>query len=170
MTCTQHPERGDDALWAHKKANAVAEQIATLRMEGDNFGWSSHITEEVEALQCELARWNRVAAILRATPADAEREEVAANLLDIVEDWVSGDRHYLYPNEKDTLVEAARLLRTPAPEPQPAGEVERLKERIDLRLNNYLVEMKEGYDDSITGFNEAWDIVRAVFGERTNDR
>ncbi len=39
----------------------------------------------------------------------------------------------------------------------------RLKSTIDLRLNNYLCEMKEGYDDSIVGFNEAWDIVRAAF-------
>jgi hypothetical protein len=40
-----------------------------------------------------------------------------------------------------------------------------LKDRIDTRLNNHLCEMKEGYDDSITGFNEAWDIVRAAFAE-----
>jgi hypothetical protein len=44
-----------------------------------------------------------------------------------------------------------------------ANIVERLKDRIDTRLNNCLCEMKEGYDDSIVGFNEAWDIVRAVF-------
>ncbi len=40
-----------------------------------------------------------------------------------------------------------------------------LKERIDYRLNDYLCEMKEGYDDSITGFNEAWDVVRDIFKE-----
>jgi hypothetical protein len=44
-------------------------------------------------------------------------------------------------------------------------ERERLKDRIDLRMNDYLVEMREGYDDSITGFNEAWDIVRSVFAD-----
>lgn len=44
-------------------------------------------------------------------------------------------------------------------------QIKRLKDRIDLRLNNYLCEMKEGYDDSITGFNEAWDLVRKAFGE-----
>ncbi len=38
-----------------------------------------------------------------------------------------------------------------------------ISERIGTRLNNHLCEMKEGYDDSITGFNEAWDIVRGVF-------
>jgi hypothetical protein len=36
------------------------------------------------------------------------------------------------------------------------------KNSIDSRLNDYLCEMKPGYDDSIVGFNEAWDIVRAV--------
>lgn len=41
----------------------------------------------------------------------------------------------------------------------------RLHSRIDARLNNHLCEMKEGYDDSIVGFNEAWDIMRAVFAD-----
>jgi regulator of replication initiation timing len=45
------------------------------------------------------------------------------------------------------------------------AERKALKDRIDRRLDNYLCEMKEGYDDSIVGFNEAWDIVRAVFAE-----
>lgn len=45
------------------------------------------------------------------------------------------------------------------------SEIKRLKDRIDSRLNNYLCEMKEGYDDSITGFNEAWDLVRKAFLE-----
>jgi hypothetical protein len=41
----------------------------------------------------------------------------------------------------------------------------RMKERLDLRLNNYLCEMKPNYDDSITGFNEAWDVMRGIFSE-----
>jgi hypothetical protein len=36
------------------------------------------------------------------------------------------------------------------------------KNSLDSRLNNYLCEMKPGYDDSIVGFNEAWDIMRAA--------
>jgi len=40
-----------------------------------------------------------------------------------------------------------------------------LKARIDSRLDNYLCEMKSGYDDSITGFNECWDLVRKAFVE-----
>ncbi len=40
-----------------------------------------------------------------------------------------------------------------------------LKDRIDYRLNDYLCEMKPNYDDSITGFNEAWDIMREIFKE-----
>jgi hypothetical protein len=40
-----------------------------------------------------------------------------------------------------------------------------LKRRLDIRLNNYLCEMTEGYDDSITGFNEAWDVMRKIFDE-----
>lgn len=45
------------------------------------------------------------------------------------------------------------------------SDLTRIKERINLRLNNALVEMKEGWDDSIVGFNAAWDIVRAIFDE-----
>lgn len=41
----------------------------------------------------------------------------------------------------------------------------RLREKISTRLNNYLCEMKPDYDDSIVGFNEAWDIVRKTFAE-----
>ena len=41
----------------------------------------------------------------------------------------------------------------------------RLKFGIDSRLNDQLIEMKPGWDDSITGFNEAWDIVRKAFDE-----
>lgn len=40
-----------------------------------------------------------------------------------------------------------------------------LKDRISTRLNDYLCEMKPGYDDSIVGFNEAWDIVRKAFDD-----
>ena len=53
-----------------------------------------------------------------------------------------------------------------------AKEIDRLKDefwrvhsRIDARLNDHLCEMREGYDDSITGFNEAWDIVGKVLRE-----
>jgi hypothetical protein len=40
-----------------------------------------------------------------------------------------------------------------------------LKKVIDARLEAHLVEMKPDHDDSITGFNEAWDIVREAFAE-----
>ena len=40
-----------------------------------------------------------------------------------------------------------------------------LKNRIDSRLDNHLCDMQEGYDDSIVGFNEAWDMVRTAFAE-----
>ena len=47
----------------------------------------------------------------------------------------------------------------------PGDRLHRVKARIDTRLNNHLCDMREGYDDSIVGFNEAWDIVRAIFAE-----
>jgi hypothetical protein len=36
---------------------------------------------------------------------------------------------------------------------------------INSRLNAHLIEMKEGYDDSIVGFNEAWEVVSTFFRE-----
>lgn len=46
-----------------------------------------------------------------------------------------------------------------------AEMLERIKSTLDYRLNEYLCDMKEGYDDSIVGFNEAWDIVRKTLEE-----
>jgi len=40
-----------------------------------------------------------------------------------------------------------------------------IKNTIDLRLSNLLYEMQEGYDDSIVGFNDAWDVVREAFAD-----
>jgi hypothetical protein len=48
------------------------------------------------------------------------------------------------------------------------SELERIKNRIDACLNDYLCEMRPGYDDSITGFNEAWDIVRLILRDEIN--
>lgn len=40
-----------------------------------------------------------------------------------------------------------------------------LKNRLYTRLNDYLCEMNEGYDDSVIGFNEAWDVMRKVLDD-----
>jgi len=45
-------------------------------------------------------------------------------------------------------------------------ELRTLKVELSDRLNNYLVEMKPGYDDSITGFNEAWDVMGKFFDHK----
>lgn len=41
----------------------------------------------------------------------------------------------------------------------------RLKQSLDAALNDHLCDMKDGCDDSISGFNDAWDIMRKKFGE-----
>lgn len=48
---------------------------------------------------------------------------------------------------------------------QAENPIASLRRRLDARLNDYLCEMKESYDDSIVGFNEAWDIMRKLFDE-----
>ena len=58
---------------------------------------------------------------------------------------------------------------------ETAEEIERLHkvedaanrvwDRLSARLNDHLCEMKPDHDDSITGFNEAWDVMRKMFAE-----
>ena len=45
------------------------------------------------------------------------------------------------------------------------SELQRLKDRFDTIFNNVLCDMKPGWDDSIEGFNKAWDIARDIFKE-----
>jgi len=85
-------------------------------------------------------------------PTPEERVEAALN------DWRK--------DAGDLRVHFARAIR----EAEAAGEArgramerERIKDALDFRLNDYLCEMREGYDDSIVGFNEAWDVVRKCF-------
>ena len=54
------------------------------------------------------------------------------------------------------------------PQDEYVLQIQKMKDRIDARLNDYLCEMKPNYDDSITGFNEAWDIVRDILKEEIN--
>jgi hypothetical protein len=42
---------------------------------------------------------------------------------------------------------------------------EQLKASIDTRLNDLLCDTKPNYDDSITGINDAWDVVRKACDE-----
>jgi hypothetical protein len=45
------------------------------------------------------------------------------------------------------------------------AELLRLKNRFDTIFNNVLCEMTPGWDDSIEGFNSAWNIAREIFEE-----
>lgn len=46
-----------------------------------------------------------------------------------------------------------------------ATTLQQLKASIDTRINDLLCETKAGYDDSVVGINEAWDVVRKAFDE-----
>ena len=48
-------------------------------------------------------------------------------------------------------------------------ELKALRSRLDGRLNDWLCEMKPGYDDSIVGFNEAWDVMRKCLDDMRDD-
>lgn len=45
------------------------------------------------------------------------------------------------------------------------AELEQLKARFDRILDNVLDEMRPGWDDSVVGFNKAWDIIRDIMNE-----
>ena len=87
------------------------------------------------------------------TPHEYKREPSGTNLLNAIQ--ATAMVRYM----AEGMGETAR----------PNDALRFVKERIDLRLNNHLVEMKEGYDDSIVGFNEAWEIVRVAFAEAFGD-
>lgn len=45
------------------------------------------------------------------------------------------------------------------------SELQRIKDRVDSILNSVLCDMKPGWDDSIEGFNIAWNLVSATLKE-----
>jgi hypothetical protein len=46
-----------------------------------------------------------------------------------------------------------------------APPLDDMRSRLSYRLNDHLCEMKPDHDDSIAGFNEAWDVVRNFFDD-----
>jgi len=44
-------------------------------------------------------------------------------------------------------------------------ELQKLKDRVDRIMDSVLVDMKPGWDDSVHGFNKAWDVVRDIMTE-----
>lgn len=46
-----------------------------------------------------------------------------------------------------------------------ADDIKRLKERIDTIFNNVLCDMEPNWDDSIHGFNKAWDVIRDILSD-----
>lgn len=107
----------------------------------------------------------RVELIKTATPGFGYEGEIAFIRLGNGEKapvrWyqADGDSYHTHPTSIDI---AALASRASAPD-RIEALVRRLKDRVDTRLNNRLVDMKEGWDDSIVGFNDAWDIVREEF-------
>jgi hypothetical protein len=73
-------------------------------------------------------------------------------------DWPTGTNLF----DAQQAAEMVRYMAEGMPDPIA---LYRMRERINVRLNNHLCDMEEGADDSIVGFNEAWDIVAAAFEE-----
>ena len=44
-------------------------------------------------------------------------------------------------------------------------KIQAIEARINSQLNEHLAKMIPNFDDSITGFNEAWEIVSEIFRE-----
>jgi hypothetical protein len=139
--------------WAGPAPRALSNEEAHIFVEGmlviaKRNGWLAQdksVFDWVAGHLAELAR-------LREVPGDLV--EVARNLVAKWEHGSEEHRQWLRDTSVPDVAAALHAIR--------AQEREQLKHLIDARMNNHLCEMKEGYDDSITGFNEAWDLVRAA--------
>jgi hypothetical protein len=102
---------------------------------------------------------------LRACAQEAQRERVSADDLG----------HTIYAMsilaEHHSNRVAARLLNqydvfkkgiSASPQKGPRPDILRIEHRLELRLHDHLCEMVPNQEDSIAGFNEAWNVVRAV--------
>lgn len=58
-----------------------------------------------------------------------------------------------FMNSAEIILDAARPI-------IEREALEKAKASIDATLNNYLCDMKPGWDDSVTGFNTAWALIR----------
>lgn len=115
--------------------------------------------EIAEAVLADLRAQQHIDPILERMRKDrAENADITARHL--VEEHIRIFGWVPHPDKiKDAIAAAITETRYAGAEQMR----ERLKTRIDTRLNDCLCEMKPDYDDSIVGFNEAWDIVRAIF-------
>ena len=94
-------------------------------------------------------------------PTPEERYEAA---VDAAADYFSRyPQHGIRAAQRTAFREALREAEAAGEARGRVMERERIKDALDFRLNDYLCEMREGYDDSIVGFNEAWDVVRKYF-------
>lgn len=66
-----------------------------------------------------------------------------------------------YEDLRKTNVELMAKLRDARAQVETANaRLRQLKDSIDTRINDLLCETKPGYDDSVVGINDAWDVVR----------
>lgn len=169
QTVRTDPAEGADVWWLCAK-NSAGQEIELGSLQGG----FPHPTRE--------ARARLICAMRNALPALLDLASKAPATLSLAGEDVEGlcerlekraafwERYWtgrsLQDPDSGPIREAAALIRSLSLRVEAEKrERERLKDRIDLRMNDYLVEMREGYDDSITGFNEAWDIVRSVFAD-----
>ena len=162
QTVRTDPAEGADVWWLCAK-NSAGQEIELGLLQGG----FPHPTREARArLICAMR--NALPALLdlaeRASiPLAGDVDALCKALLSYQQADADG---VMVTVSRQACDEAASLISSLAGRVEAEKrERERLKDRIDLRMNDYLVEMREGYDDSITGFNEAWDIVRSVFAD-----
>lgn len=93
-------------------------------------------------------------------------------LMDEIVSWRARSAYYPLPPYVEVPIAAGVVVRAYdeieklcAIAGAPDDAVRNLKSRLDARLNDVLAEMRPGYDDSIVGFNEAWDVMRKLFAE-----
>lgn len=106
------------------------------------------------AIRVGTDRGKEVLALREALRLVAEHDSVMARL---------------EPDAHDALVSALTSTSDTAAaivERIEAAAFEQAFSSLSGRLNDVLCEMEPDYDDSIVGFNEAWDVMRQFFKER----
>jgi hypothetical protein len=168
-----NPDFVDVVIQSYRHRFGVRDADARAeRAEADAFMFSAGLTEkdlEIERLKDEVLRFKlQVQALDIASKHNQERAEAEAKAMrGALENLVEAMSHhgtvmhaYVWRAhiEARTVLAGGKLVELPP-------LLDQFKSSLDTRLNNMLCEMKEGYDDSVVGFNEAWDVMRKAFDD-----
>jgi hypothetical protein len=158
------PENQAEALKAAIRAAKLA--LFVIRKQGvmPNSSWESGFNSDLATAEAALASLPEAPAVPvgeRIQQRISVFREMRPEPDETWESWYLAAFDML--GAEVAALQSSPLVEAAAVDGEPVAK--RLKRRIDYRLNDVLCEMKPEHDDSITGFNEAWDIVSRILNE-----